>query len=118
MKGLNHRLNMMDAAEDTYKTQLTEQRDLAAAMDNESAELRRSVARLQMDNEKLEQDSAMITTRSEALAQALKEAEDRVSSVPSISGLENKKLCLRTNLGEILKLLKWGCLAGRKNFCY
>lgn len=78
VKGLNHRLNVMDAAEETYKQQLTSERDRAAQYEVESTEYRRNVARLQMDNEKLDQDVSLLRSDCVQLAQQLKEAEDRV----------------------------------------
>lgn len=69
---------MMDAAEENYKMQLDLERDRAATADTENSELKRNVARLQMDTEKYEQDVSMLQADNNALAQMLKEAEDRV----------------------------------------
>ena len=80
VKGLNHRLNVMDAAEETYKQQLTSERDRAAQAETEASEYKRNVARLQMDNEKLDQDVSYYRGSTQQLTQQLKEAEDRVRS--------------------------------------
>lgn len=80
VKGLNHRLNTMDVAEEMYKSQLSEERQRADRMDMEAAEFKRNVARLQMDSDKLEQDTTVLKGVNADLMQALKEAEDRVSA--------------------------------------
>lgn len=82
VKGLNHRLNAMDVAEETYKIQLREERERADQNDMEAADLRRTVARLQMDNDKLEQEAMIMKGVQSSQSQALKEAEDRVSCDP------------------------------------
>lgn len=78
VKGLNHRLNVMDAAEETYKMQLASERDRAAQAEYEATEYKRNVARLQMDNDKLEHDLEYLRHDQQQLLQQLKEMEDRV----------------------------------------
>ena len=69
----------MDAAEETYKQQLAAERDRASQFETEASEYKRNVARLQMDNEKLDNDVGMLRSDNVQLAQELKEAEDRVN---------------------------------------
>jgi len=68
----------MDAAEESFKSQIAETSDRATRSEAQVAELQRTCARLQMDTEKLDGDLAQSQGRERELARLLKEAEDRV----------------------------------------
>ncbi|XP_067941748.1 tropomyosin isoforms c/e-like isoform X2 [Watersipora subatra] len=95
VKTLNHRLSTMDTAEDVYKQQLGSERERADLLENMAAEYKRNVDRLQMDNEKLDHDVAMLRADNVLLAQQLKETEDRVVELTSSYNqiaMENRQL--------------------------